>query len=73
MIRKKIEGSSNIAEIGYDKEEMKLQVMFHGGAIYDYWPVTEEGYLKVRNAESVGSAFHKYIKSDKSISYQKVG
>ena len=45
---------------------------FNSGAVYSYDPVDEEAYNGLLNAESVGSYFSKYIKSDKTIKVEKI-
>lgn len=35
----------------------------HAGKVYDYTPVPPEKWAAVRDAESVGSSFHKEIKA----------
>jgi hypothetical protein len=37
----------------------------HGAEVYDYSPVPAEKWAALRDAESVGSAFHREIKSYK--------
>lgn len=69
----KIEGSSQISEVGYDVEGSRLFVVFaRGGSVYEYSPVGGELYEGLVSAESVGSYFNKRIRSDKSISYKEV-
>ena len=72
MRRKTIEGSSNIAEVGYDLDAMTLEVKFVKGGIYRYWPITQSGYENLMNAESMGSYFAKHIRSNPKIEYQEV-
>jgi len=72
MDRHKIEGSSNIAEVGYDYDNLTLEIKFHNGKIYQYWPITETGYNQLRTAPSVGSYFAKNIRSNSQINVKKV-
>lgn len=71
MIRNKVV-SSNIAEIGYDKKKMTLEVQFYNLKVYQYQPVTEEAYVALMGAESIGSFFAKNIKNNKSIDSKEV-
>lgn len=63
--------SSNIARIGYDHDKV-LVIAFHSGAIYAYYPITSEGYAKLRAADSIRSFFHKNIKKNPNIDYLKI-
>lgn len=61
---KPIHGSSNIEAVGY--KDGVLSVKFRGGDhIYDYPDVTEAEHKAFVGADSVGSYFHKHIKSRK--------
>ena len=71
MKREKVEGSSNIKEVGWSKGT--LQIKFKHGGIYDYTPVTEEQYKEMMEAESKGGYFTKNIRDNSSIKYTKVG
>lgn len=62
--------SSNIKEVGW--EDNKMQVVFKDGATYLYQPVPRGVYNEIVEAKSVGSAFHRLIRSNKAIHYQKV-
>jgi hypothetical protein len=73
MKRKKIEGSSNIAEVGYQEETLTLQIKFKHGGIYNYSPITEFGYQSLIQAESKGGFFAQNIKYGKGIKCVKVG
>jgi len=72
MNRTKIEGSSNISEIGYDEEKMTLEVKFHGGRIYQYWPITRTGWELLMKAESKGSYFAKHIRVNPGVNFKEV-
>lgn len=72
MKRQKIKGSSQIAEVGYDPEQLIMEIKFQKGGIYQYWPITTHGYHSLVDSKSVGSHFHKHIKSDPKIKYRKV-
>jgi len=64
--------SKNLKSVGYDEESMTLQVEFHRGGIYDYYPITSEGYMNLMNAPSKGQYFESRIKKDQSIKCVKV-
>lgn len=54
--------SSQILEVGYDKESKVLVIIFKGGSKYKYFNVEEKEYLGLMNAESVGKYFKEKIK-----------
>lgn len=59
--------SSNITSIGYDEETKTLEVEFFNQKIYQYSPITQEGYSLLMNAESIGSFFARNIKNSPNI------
>lgn len=54
--------SSNIASIGYDAEQMILEVEFNYGAVYQYFDVPESVYEGLMAADSHGKYFDAYVK-----------
>ena len=72
MKRTKIEGSSNIAEIGYDYDNLTLEIKFTSGGIYQYWPVSPSGWDSFLSSKSKGSFFFQHIKDNKGINYRKL-
>ena len=54
--------SSVIAEIGYDADTKILEVRFHNGRVYQYFPVPQSEYEKLMSARSVGSYFNRVIR-----------
>lgn len=64
--------SSNIASIGYDEETRTLEIEFHSGDIYTYYPITLSGYNDLMNAASIGSYFFKNIKGNPTITCTKI-
>lgn len=54
--------SSNIASIGYDAEQMVLEVEFNYGAVYQYFDVPESVYEGLMAADSHGKYFDAYVK-----------
>lgn len=61
MDRKNVQ-SSNIASIGYDRDEKILEIEFHSGGIYQYFNVPESIYFGLMSASSHGQYFNVYIK-----------
>lgn len=55
--------SSNISEIGYDKQSCTLYVQFTSGGLYKAANVDEAVFDRFKNAKSKGSFFNKEIKS----------
>ena len=55
--------SSNIAEIGYDKDSKTLRVKFKNGGLYDYSDVPESEYAAFLSAESHGKYLNQNIKN----------
>lgn len=55
--------SSNIAAIGHDPINLTLTVEFRNGSRYRYDSVPVDVFDQLIKADSVGSAFHKLIKS----------
>lgn len=53
--------SSNIAEIGYEANELRVQFTT-STYVYVYPGVTEETYQTILVAPSIGSAFHHLVK-----------
>ncbi len=54
--------SSNLASIGYDEKNEKLEIQFHSGGIYQYDDVAKEIYDELMNAESKGRYFMSEIR-----------
>ncbi len=54
--------SSNIASIGYDPEQMILEVEFLNGYIYQYYDIPETLYEGIMAADSHGKFLNEYIK-----------
>ena len=72
MVRQKIEGSSNITESGYDHENMTLEIKFHNGKIYQYWPITLKKYRGFIESKSKGSFFASEIKNNPRINFKQL-
>ena len=56
----KVEGSSNVAGVGWNGGELKLT--FHNVTSYKYSGVPEGHYHMMIAAKSVGTYFDKYVK-----------
>lgn len=56
--------SSNIAKVGYNEDKKVLLIQFYSGTIYAYLPITQEGYLSLIKAESLGKYFYSHIKNN---------
>ena len=72
MKRTEIEGSSNIAEAGYDYDGQTMEIKFHNGSIYQYWPITRSGWDLFTQAKSKGSYFAAHIRGNSGINYKRV-
>lgn len=55
--------SSNIASVGHDPETNTLEVEFKNGGVYQYEGVSADEHGALASADSIGSHFHKNIKS----------
>lgn len=54
--------SSNIASIGYDPENMILEIEFLNGSVYQYYDVPQSIYEGLMAADSHGKYLSAYIK-----------
>jgi len=64
--------SSNIDAIGYEPAKKELRIRFKSGQTYKYTPVTQKGYEDFLSADSKGKYFHKNIKDNATLSFEKV-
>lgn len=55
--------SSNLKSVGYDIASQTLEIEFHEGRVYQYAGVKEAVYRALLRAPSLGSYFHKNIRS----------
>lgn len=60
----KIENSSNIDELSYDRDNGDLIITFRGGRRYRYSGVPAETHQALIGAESVGAYFAREIKAN---------
>lgn len=63
--------SSHIVAIGYDEKEKTLVVEFEM-AIWAYSPISKQTYKALMGASSIGSYFHKNIKSDEGLTKERL-
>ena len=56
--------SSNILSIGYDSENMVLEIEFNSRGIYQYFDVPNYEYEELMNSDSLGKYFHQNIKEN---------
>ncbi len=54
--------SSNIRSVGYDTENLTLELAFYDGSVYRYSGVPDAIWIALMRADSKGSYFHEYIK-----------
>lgn len=71
MQRNKVK-SSNLSSVGYDEETKTLEIEFYDGAVWQYAPVTREGYTDFINAPSLGSYFARHIKNNENLEKTKI-
>ena len=64
--------SSNLASVGYDSDNMVLEIEFLKGGIYQYSNVAEQIYNDLINASSKGKYFDQNIKKA-GYPYTRVG
>jgi hypothetical protein len=56
--------SSQIEAMGHNEERSILRVKFVKGGLYEYQNVSKEVFDSIMSADSVGSTFHKMVKSN---------
>ena len=60
--------SSNIKSVGYDEKTKTLEVEFiKKGKVFQYSPITREGYDLLMQAESIGEFFSKHIRNNPQV------
>lgn len=72
LARTKIEGSSNIASVGYDPAEQTLHVEFHGGKVAEYDGVAPHMADALMASDSKGQFFHRHIRTNKGYKWRYV-
>lgn len=64
--------SSALKSVAYSEEKETLYVKFHGSdQVWSYYPLDQSEYYMLVNAESIGSFFHKHIKTNPGITAMK--
>lgn len=64
--------SSNIDAIGWDEKTGTLEIKFHSGATYQYFPILKEIWDQFLNSASKGSYFIKQIRNTPGINATKL-
>lgn len=65
--------SSQISHIAFKEDISSLFIKFKNSKqVYYYHPVSKETYDEMKDSKSVGSFFHKNIKTNKEISTNKI-
>lgn len=64
--------SSNIAAVGHDPSTNELHVQFKSGGTHIYSGVTAEDHNDLIAAESIGSHFHRHIRTRPSRKKEEV-
>jgi hypothetical protein len=65
--------SSNLARVGYNADSQELGVEFHNGERWAYEPVTSGEHESLMSARpSMGSHFHKHIKTNRRIRARRI-
>ena len=54
--------SSNIEALGFDEDSSTLQIEFKNGGLYQYFDVTENVFIGLRDADSPGRYLAENIK-----------
>jgi len=63
--------SSNIASVGYNRQDAVLFVKFRNGGVYSYSKVPEKIFLEIQRAPSAGKFFFANIKG--KFEFKKIG
>ena len=63
--------SKNIASIGYNPEESRLEIEFTSGAVYQYLNVPKGAFQGIMKSPSKGHYFHKNIKQYTFVKIEK--
>lgn len=59
--------SQIILSVGYDEPSRTLEIEFWDHAVWQYYPVTVEGYNQFIGARSIGKYFHSHIKGNSAL------
>ena len=63
MIRQSV-SSSNLRSVGYDSDQLILEIEFHESGVYQYFGVPERVFKGLMSAQSIGSFFNQDIKDN---------
>ena len=63
-MRRQAVSSSNVAEVGYDEGQRTLEVLFHSGAIYQYFEVPPQIFTELLQTSSVGKYLNTNVKGN---------
>lgn len=55
-----------------DMERNTMQVRFKGGKVFEYSPITEEGYRAMLDSESIGQYLHRNVKNNSNVDYREL-
>lgn len=64
--RVRVDDSSQIEEVAYDIEALKLRISFKTGASYIYQRVPASVFGELVSAHSIGKFFAKYVRNEYS-------
>lgn len=64
--------SSNIRELGYDPDNKILEVEFINGSIYQYQPITLDGYHALLFSKSIGGYFYANIRNNNTLTVKQI-
>ena len=68
--------SGNLSKIGYQYNPVEkcgvVQVEFHNGGVYQYWPISKIVYQEIFTAESKGKYFTAKIKQAPGVRYKNM-
>lgn len=62
MTMQRVDGSTNLKEIGHDPSTGTMRVAFYSGGIYDYDGVSAEAHADFLASPSKGKHFTKHIR-----------
>lgn len=71
---KRLKVTSNaLRTIGYDHEARKLEIEFHNGRRYEIAGVSPGTHYSLINADSVGTFFHRNIRTNPAYKMKELG
>lgn len=74
IIKRQPVESSHVQSIGYDKDSRILEVEFRkpAGTVWRYSPVSEEAWVDLQAADSVGKWLHANVKDNSTVDAKNV-